>query len=797
MRRDIPLNFDWQFRPDFREEYRKPDFSGEGFEKVDLPHANKILPYNYFDDKDYQFVSSYRRLLPVPETAPGDRLFLRFEGVMTTAEVVLNGESLAIHEGGYTPFETEITGKLLPGTDNVLFVKVDSREIPDVPPFGNVVDYLCYGGIYREVSLLVRPAVHIRNLFVKTFETPELSDSEMFLDLSARLSAEAEAEYDGRVEILRDGTPIFAEAFSGRFAGTVSFQKTLSGIERWDVGHPVLYDLRLSLSRGGVPLDAAEARFGFRTCRFTPDGFVLNNRPVKLYGLNRHQSWPYVGYAMPKRMQERDAEILKHELGVNYVRTSHYMQSGHFLSRCDELGLLVFEEIPGWQYIGNDHFQDLSCQNLRDMIIDHFNHPSIVLWGVRINESRDDDGFYRRTNDIAHELDDTRQTGGVRNFPGSRLLEDVYTYNDFSHVGDNDGLVPPFRVAKAHVPYLVTENNGHIFPTKKIDSEGQRREHALRHLRVLDAAFSREDVCGESAWCMNDYNTHAEFGSGDRICHHGVMDMFRIPKYAAAVYASQQDETPVLVVASNMAMGDYPKSMIPPVVVFTNCDSVNVYRNGTLVGNYEPDWEEYPGVPHPPVVIDDFYGDQIRDHERWSPRIAERIKKVLVSFQRNQGDLSLSDKLRAANLMAFHKFTFADAEALYGKYVGDWGKGGSTYVFEGCIDDKAVLAVTKGQPRQTILSAAADDPVLVPKDTYEATRILVRLHDEFGNDLPYAADVLDVKTTEELALLGPAKTALIGGSVGVYVRTAGPKGTGTVTISCPGHPDLRVAIEVR
>lgn len=797
MRREIPLNFDWEYRPDFREEFLKAEQPGDGFAKVEIPHANRVLPYNDFDDRDYQFVSSYRRLLQVPETEAGSRVFLRFEGVMTVAEVYLDGELLCVHEGGFTPFEVEITSRVAGGGEHRLFVKVDSREIPDVPPFGNVVDYLCYGGIYREVSLRILPPVFVKSLFVKTFETPELEESEMLLDVSAPLSSEKTAEVGGRLEILREGTPVFAEEFSGSFAGTVTFQKVVGGIERWDVDHPVLYVLRLSISLGGIFADAAETRFGFRSCRFTADGFVLNNRPLKLFGLNRHQSWPYVGFAMPRRMQERDAEILKNELGVNFVRTSHYMQSGHFLSRCDELGLLVFEEIPGWQYVGNDHFKDLSFQNLRDMITTHFNHPSIILWGVRINESRDDDDFYLKTNEIAHELDDTRQTGGVRNFPGSHLLEDVYTFNDFSHVGDNPGLLSPVKVAKAHVPFLVTENNGHIFPTKKFDSEERRREQALRHLKVLDAAFGREDLAGETSWCMNDYNTHAEFGSGDRICHHGVMDMFRIPKYAAAVYASQQEKKPVLVVASNMAMGDYPRSMVPPTVIFTNCDYVKVYRNGTCVGTFEEDWRSYPSVPHPPVIVDDYYGDQIRDNERWSPRIAARIRKVLVSVQKHGGKLPLGDKLRALNLMAFHGFTMADGEALYGKYIGDWGTEGSSYVFEGYRDDQAVVKVAKGLPRKAILSASADDEVLIPRDTYEVTRVLVRMRDEYENDLPYAADVLEVKTTKELSVLGPTKTALIGGSVGIYVKTAGPKGTGTVTVSCPGHPDLRVKIEVR
>src|SRR5699024_3613449 len=137
-------------------------------------------------------------------------------------------------------------------------------------------------------------------------------------------------------------------------------------------------------------------------------------RRVKLVGLNRHQAYPYVGYAMPQRVQEKDAEILKYELGLNIVRTSHYPQSVHFLRKCDEIGLLVFEEIPGWQHIGDEAWQAESIKNVEEMIKRDYNRPSIVLWGVRINESQDSHDFYVKTNAMAKSLDPIRQTGGVR-----------------------------------------------------------------------------------------------------------------------------------------------------------------------------------------------------------------------------------------------------------------------------------------------------------------------------------------------------------------------------------------------
>ena len=797
MRKDLPLNFDWQFLPIFEESFVTGPTLPEGAANVSLPHTVKELPLNDFDERSYQFVSTYAKEFDAPERGDGDRVWIRFGAVMTTADVWLNGTAVGRHEGGYTPFSFDVTDLLHRDRPNRLVVRVDSREIKDVPPFGHVVDYLCYGGIYREVELRVRPALSIRHLHVKTLEAPSLDPREMVLEARVALSAAPAGAVSVISTITRDGVRVgTSEDRPEPEGGIFTLRKLVPNIERWDLDHPVLYELETVVSIDGIEADRERVRFGFRTAQFTREGFVLNNRKIKLVGLNRHQSYPYVGYAMPKRIQAKDADILKNELGCNLVRTSHYMQSDHFIDRCDELGLLVFEEIPGWQYIGDEHFKELSLRNVEAMILNHYNHPSIVLWGVRINESADDHEFYLKTNEIAHALDDSRQTAGVRNFKKSELLEDVYTYNDFSHVGNNPGLVEPRKVTGVPAPYLVTEHNGHIFPTKKYDHEQKRVEHALRHMAVLDASFGHETSCGAIGWCMADYNTHVEFGSGDRICYHGVLDMFRIPKYAAAAYASQQEQKPVLVVASMMAMGDHSQSRLPPTVIFTNCDAVKVYRNGKYIDTCYSDWSRYPNVPHAPVVVDDYYGNQIEESGEYPKDVAKAAKKLLVSFGKHGVDMPFADKLRAAWLIGVKGFTFADAERLYGKYIGDWGTEGSQYRFEGYRGEELVLTAVKGAHREMNLVATPDDRVLVHGDTYDATRIVVRLCDERGNDLPYGNDAFTVTTTAGLAVIGPQVQALVGGSIGVYVRTTGVKGDQEVRIASPGRPELTIPIRV-
>ena len=172
------------------------------------------------------------------------------------------------------------------------------------------------------------------------------------------------------------------------------------------------------------------------------------------------------------------------------------------------------------------------------------------------------DDFYFKTNGIARALDPTRQTGGVRNIEHSEFLEDVYTFNDFSHRGNNKGLDDKSNVTKK-VPYLVTEFNGHMFPTKRYDNEVHRVDHALRHLNVINEMLTPDNnISGCIGWVMNDYNTHQEFGSGDRVCYHGVMDMFRTPKYAAGVYRSQSDHSPFIQILGNLNVGEQEASEI-------------------------------------------------------------------------------------------------------------------------------------------------------------------------------------------------------------------------------------------
>ena len=721
MRQRTLFNEDWLFSAD-RLDLEAGD---ELFEPVSLPHTNKIFPHSNFDNREYQFISTYRKRFQFSRSDPGQQVFLEFDGVMLACAVHLNGEQIGGNLGGYAPFTINLTDGLQDG-ENILTVYVDSTERTDIPPYGHLVDYLTFGGIYRDVHLTSVNPVFIENLFARTSNilfTPQLACEIRVNQVVPQVDLQA---------VLVD--PLGREVAKTR--GKLEKQTNnlvfdnLPGIHLWSVDDPVLYTLQVTLVQDGEEVDAASTRFGFREAFFRPDGgFYLNGKPLKLVGLDRHQTWPYIGAAAPARLQRLDAEILKHELGCNIVRTSHYPQSPHFLDRCDEIGLLVFEEITGWQHIGDEAWQDLSLVELKTMIERDRNHPAIILWGVRVNESPDNDPFYLRTNALAHETDPTRQTGGVRCFRESNFLEDVFTYNDFS----NDVREPN------HLPYLVTEFAGHMFPTKTWDHEERLIEHALLHARIQDKQFGNEKIAGAIGWCAFDYATHIEFGSGDRVCYHGVMDIFRLPKWAAFFYKSQQTPSQGIVLqpATHWTMGDRSGGGNNPLTIFSNCDEIEVMIGDIRVGRFQPDRETYPHLPHPPFRVGGL--DQ---YTAWG--------------QREFYDLHVIGYL-GGKIAAQHRIS----------------------------SDRV--------PKRLELSTDTDQ---LQADGADMTRLIVRITDEYGNPLPYAVMVVNIELEGEAELIGENPFPVIGGQAALLVKARKQAGRVVIRAAAPRLPMASVTLEI-
>ena len=589
---------------------------------------------------------------------------------------------------------------------------------------------MTYGGIYRDVYLDVTSDKYISDVFATAKMNGELNST-------VKIEGEITEGMTLLQRVMSDYAVISTCEVKAERETAISFK--VDNCSPWSVDSPTLYTLETILCNGNNTMDLHIMNIGFRDAEFKKDGFYLNGEKLKIRGLNRHQAYPYVGYAMPRSMQEMDADVMKYELGLNAVRTSHYPQSQHFINRCDEIGLLVLTEIPGWQYIGDAEWQDQAVKNTEEMIIQYRNHPSIILWGVRINESPDNESLYTRTNEVAHRLDPTRPTGGIRNFRGSQLLEDVYTYNDFVHDGVKPGCEPKSDITPdTDRPYLVTEYGGHMYPTKSFDDEEQKVEHAIRHARVLDAIASYDDILGSFGWCMADYNTHKDFGSGDRICYHGVTDMFRNPKLAAAVYSSQ-GRTPMLEISSSMDIGDHPACIRGDIWAFTNADSIRTYKDGEFVKEYTGKNDgKFPHLAHSPILIDGF------------------VSKV-----------------------------------------DDWGGASIAYRFDAVLDGKVVKSVTKIPMTRGSLEVKAYKTTLMEAESYDVTAIRIRAVDEYGNTLYYSSEPIVATTEGPIDILGPSVTSLKGGMGGIYVKTIGERGRARLIISSPSLGNATVDFIVR
>lgn len=727
LRRLYPLNHNWLYREQAQPQATATAFNDSGFKRVTIPHTNKLLPWHGFDDKEYEFVSIYRRHFRLPAELKDRRVFVDFGGVMTASIVWINGERLGEYRGGYTPFSFELTSHLNWKGDNVLAVEVDSTERKDIPPFGGEIDYLTFGGMYRDVTLRVVPNMFIENVFARPVDvlgSNRRVEVRVFLDESKATSGAVKLTAE-----LRDGSRLIAtnnlDVTPNRQPYYDVTLNNLGALELWDIDHPKLYEVNVKLSAGERAIDNYETRIGFREARFTPEGFLLNGKRLKLRGLNRHQTFPFVGQAMPARVQRRDAWILRKELKCNIVRTSHYPQSPHFLDACDEYGLLVLEEIPGWQHIGDAAWKDLSVDNVDRMIRRDWNHPSIILWGVRVNESQDDHDFYTRTNKLARALDDSRPTGGIRYKYDSEFLEDVFTMNDFQIP-----LRPPIQPL-----YLNTEFIGHMYPTKRNDNIERVTEHTMRHARVHNQLASDKRYAGGIGWCAFDYNTHSNFCSGDRVCYHGVSDIFRIPKPAAGFYKSQCDpkEEIVLEPAFDWARGDRNESF-NVAMVCSNCEHIKIYIGNRMVAEVDPDTKNFGNLAYPPFVTN------IRD-----------------GFRHGWGDLKI----------------------------------------EGYIGGKVVITKTlsgKGVDQQLLIEP--DDRELIG-DGIDATRVVLKVTDEYGAVRPFANAAISLSLQGPGEIIGENPFALFGGVGAVWIRSKQTAGLVKLTATHPTLGSKTVEINVK
>jgi beta-galactosidase len=617
------LGRDWLFGGKFSPAAQEPAFDDSGFAKVTLPHCVAKLSWQNWEPAAWADRWIYRRHFDLPPETKDLRAFVEFEGVMTGATPVVNGHILPDHLGAYLPFGYEITEQLRP-KDNVLAVAVDGRW-QNVPPEGSprgaqTIDYLEPAGLHRPVSLRLVPPVFLRDVFAKP---AKVLQSDRRVEVVCSVDAAMVPPQPIRLQAeLRQGKRVLTST-----AQTVRLERTgettvaltltsLGNIALWEPTTPHLYEVVVTLLVNEEPWHDYRTRIGFRKAHFELDGFYLNGKRLQLFGLNRHELYPYVGSAMPRRVMRRDAEMLRREFNCNFVRCSHYPQSEAFLDACDELGLMVWEEVPGWGYIGDAAWKELLVRDVKGMIVRDRNHPAIVIWGTRANESANDVALYRRTKALAKSLDDSRPTSGSMT-PGSRKNwqrdwhEDVFAFDDYHAAPDGtvgiEGPTPgmPYLLAEAVGQFNYSKGKGFDSKYRRAGDVTLQQQQALRHAQAHSKAAADPRICGVIAWCAFDYASL--MNSYNAVKCPGVADVFRIPKLGASFYQAQVDPRVRPVIAPDFHWDFGPASPSGPgqkAAIFSNCDRLELRINGKLHASLLPDREGYPHVQYPPFFAD-------------------------------------------------------------------------------------------------------------------------------------------------------------------------------------------------
>lgn len=614
---EAPVPYDWP-APELVDAFCGRTVDDRGYDEVHLPHCVAPLSWRDWDPASWEKIFVYRRHFDAPAELAGRRVFAEIGPALTCATVVLNGRVVARHAGGYLPCHVELPP--LDTSDNVLAVLVDGRFNLNVPPNLPVpassasIDFWQPAGLYGRAVLRGLPEVFLADVFAKPVDvlTPERR-----VAVTCTVDAAAEVR-DGVVSVALHGpgAGVVASAqapvrvAAGDRATVTLALAGLPEVELWDVDHPVLYQVVATLQLAGEPVHAYRTRIGFRQARFHTDGFFLNGRRLDLFGANRHGLFPYAGQAMPDRVQRRDAEILRNELNCVMVRCAHYPQSPAFLDACDELGLLVWEEAPGWQYLGDQRWQDRSCADITAMIVRDRNRPSIVVWGARLNETLDHPEFYTRTQRLAAELDDSRQTSGTIFEPyyhTTDFQQDVFSYDDYATEqlpggGRRPALLPP----RTQWPYLIAEAvSARSSPTgfyRRDDPPEVQPQQALDYAVAYQAVRADPRYCGLLAWCGFDYQSGA-LRTDRGVKHVGLADSFRVPKPGAALFQAQVDprRRPV---AQPAFYWDPDSTPGPDAMICANCDRLEIFLDGAHHATVTPDRSRFGRLAYPPSFVD-------------------------------------------------------------------------------------------------------------------------------------------------------------------------------------------------
>lgn len=632
------LERDWRFMrlasPDTSSAPARPGFDDAAWETVSLPHTAHVesLVTGAPGSLTFQWqgICWYRRTITLDAAAAGSCTWLRFGAAMNVADVWLDGTLLGRNLGGWTPFVFDLTEQLVPGRPSVIAVRLDNRDNAATGPKPLAdLDFNMYGGLYRMVELVTKEQLHITD--------PILADRPASGGVLARTTAANERQATVAVQVhvrnASPGTRAFRVRFriedaNGRTVATeessdvqlargedrdITTALTVAQPALWHPRSPALHTLHTALVANGRVIDAESVRIGLRRFDVSAGGLRINGETIVLRGTNRHQDYPYIGYALSDDAQHRDARIIK-EAGFDYIRLSHYLHAPAFMDACDELGICVMNAIPGWQYFNRTDpvFTDLQYENVRRMIRRDRNHACVLLWETSLNETMMPPEFIARTQAIGHE-----------ELPGDQMITCGWApgYDVFIQARQHGGCVEVKDKACTVSEYgdweYYAQNAGFNqtdWTNLAADDANSRQLRWHGERRMLQQATNFQEAHNDNRktiafadglWVMFDYNR----GYAPDIESSGCADLFRVPKFSYHFFRSQRDAAervghassgPMVFIASHWT----PASSLA-VRVFSNAAEVELRLDGRVIARQRADRDRLSThLAHPPFTFE-------------------------------------------------------------------------------------------------------------------------------------------------------------------------------------------------
>ena len=597
-RKKLDFNTDWLFISGNDNAAKEQDYNESGAQRVSLPHAREAYDLYEPDIKGLQTIDWYRRHFTLSAEDKGDRVVVDFAGGGQVNRVYVNGALAGEAKGAFTPFSFDITDYVTFGEyDNVIAVQVDSRYHSGEMPPGRDIDFHFFGGLHGNATLTLTDPLRAASVFYYnddvTYGCAEATVHgwiELENDYLQPCQATVRSIVKDRNGAVVSQVEAETEA-SNQETTQIKLELTIDDPELWSPDDPCLYTVVTQVWAGDVLVDSQNTQIGLRTLKATSPSasegyFTLNGQRITVIGGNRHTQAPYLGNSVTDKLSVRDAELLKHDLGINFVRTSHYQTSSAFLDACDRLGIMVEEEPLGWQDTpGWEQF----CYSAEEMVKRDRNHACIVLWSIIPNERNANFPSVEASEErqrVTKELDPSRLTI-QEEFQSSTVVADVYGWHDYQ----NPGQANPFSVPAKAASWFVTEwntNLGKHFIVPN-DSETRKINQVEKDGLKLSQLAGNPRIMGTLKWDLFGYMTPMSAGERGKNLElwrcSGLYGHWRDPLhktwmgYLLGAQAPNPDDVGEILFINSEWKQDSAKSL----TVSTNLDAVELYY-GTAGG---------------------------------------------------------------------------------------------------------------------------------------------------------------------------------------------------------------------